>query len=447
MLNYRSTYSKIKNLLVFSFPIVLGNLGQMLIGAGDVFVAAKHGTNTVAAISIANAILMTIFTIGMGLLLSISPVLSKKRGERKEISQYLKISLFYSIVLAIVLGFITTFVAKFIPFMGFDKALIKYIQDYMLICSYSFVGAFVHIALKEFLQANEKIFFANFVSIAAIFINIALCWLLVFGNSYVHPLGVNGLAIAALIIRSLMGISLLCYCWKYFQADFVIDINYLKELFKVGYPMTLSMLLEFAAFNLITIAAGRIGTTQVAAHNIVMTLAGVTFMIPLAVSNSIGVKIGYAYGSKNYVDIKENFFAGLAISICVMSLCALVFFSIPEVLIQIFSTDKDIVFIGSNLLLIVGIFQIFDGTQITISGALRGLNYTKPIMTTMLIGYWFIGIPFGIYLAFGLHLQIFGLWAGLAVALFSCAGIFLILFKKRLLMVKNELINQKPCLT
>jgi MATE family multidrug resistance protein len=439
MLNYRSTYSKIKNLLVFSFPIILGNLGQMLIGAGDVFVAARHGTNTVAAISIANAILMTIFTIGMGLLLSISPVLSKKRGEQKEISQYLKISLLYALIMAIILGFITTFTARFVPFMGFDEPLIKYIQDYMYICSYSFVGAFIHITLKEFLQANEKVFFANFVSIAAIFLNIVLCWLLVFGNSYFQPVGVNGLAIAALIIRSLMGVSLICYCWKYFQSEFIVDIGYLKELFKVGYPMALSMMLEFAAFNFITIAAGRIGAVQVAAHNIVMTLASISFMIPLAVSNAIGVKIGYAYGSKNYVDIKENFFAGLAISLCVMSLCALVFFSIPEALIRIFSTDKNIVFIGSHLLLIVGVFQIFDGTQITISGALRGLSYTKPLITTMLIGYWLIGIPFGIYLAFELHMQIFGLWAGLAVALFSCAGIFLILFKKRLLSVKKEL--------
>lgn len=443
MSDYKSIFSKIKNLLSFSFPIILGNLGQMLIGATDVFVAARHGTNTVAAISIANAIFMAIFSIGLGLLLSISPVLSQKRGAKQDINQFLGISIVYALFLAVVLGVVSGVSANFIPMLGFDKNLVPYIQDYMRICSFSLVGIYLYQVLKEFLQAHEKIFFANFVSVAAILLNLILCWIFVFGYGVIPSLGVNGLAIAALIVRLFMALALICYCRKYLKTGLTIDFTYLKEIFRIGYPIALSMLLEFSAFNIITLIAGKIGTVQVAAHNIVLTLASITFMVPLAVSNAIGVKIGYAYGDNNYKDIKENLIAGLALSLFVMGLSALCFAFFPEELIRFFSADKSIVVTGSGLLFVVALFQLFDGTQITISGALRGLGYTKPIMATMLIGYWLIGIPFGVYFSFVKRMGILGLWVGLAIALFSCALIFSIFLMRKLVKVKVSILDSK----
>lgn len=443
MLDQKSIILKAKDLLKFSFPIMLGNLGQMLIGATDVFVAARHGTTTVAAISIANAIFMAIFSIGLGLLLSVSPVLSKKRGEKQDINKFLKISIIYSLVLSLILGIIAFLSSNIIPLLGFDKSLITYIQDYIKICSFSLAGVYLYQVLKEFMQAQERVFFANLVSIAAIILNLILCWMFVFGYGFMPSLGVNGLAIAALLVRSFMGLALLCYCWKYLKTELFVDYTYIKELFKVGYPIALSMVLEFSAFNIITLIAGRIGTIQVAAHNIVLTLASITFMIPLAISNSIGVKIGYAYGDKNYKNIKENLIAGLVISLAAMSIFASCFLFFPEALIKLFSPDRSIITAGSGLLFVVALFQIFDGIQITISGALRGLGYTKPIMITMLIGYWLVGIPVGIYFAFIRHLQILGLWMGLAIALFSCSIIFSVFLVKKLYKIKISIAEHK----
>lgn len=441
MSNHISVVEKIKSLLIFAFPIILGNLGQMLIGAGDVFVAARHSSSTVAAISIANAIMTAVFMLGLGLLFSISPVLSQKRGEKQDINKYFKINLIYAIALSIIFGVLCQIPIRIIPYFGFDKELVPFIQDYIHICSYSFLGSYVYQALKEFLQAKEKVFFANIVSIVAIFLNLILAWIFVFGNSFIPSLGVNGLAIASFIVRILMGLSLLIYCIKYFKSEFVIDKSYLKELFKMGYPLTLSILLEISAFSMTTLIAGKIGNIQVAAHNIVLTLASITFMIPLAIANALGVKVGYAYGARNYRDIKENMLAGVAISISVMSIFALFFFFIPQTLIGFFSPEKNIILTGSSLLFIVALFQIFDGAQVTLSGVLRGLGHTRPIMITMILAYWLIGIPVGIYLAFCQNLQIYGLWIGLAIALFSCTFIFAAILAGKLKKIKLDMLD------
>lgn len=425
-------FKNIKSLLCFASPIILGQLAQMLIGAGDVLVAARHGVNTVASISIANAIITIIFMTGFGLLLSISPVLSKKRGENADINKFLNITLIYAAALAVIFMIITLIMTPMIPYMGFEKELIPYIREYIYICSFSFLGAYIYHALKEFLQAYEDVLFANTVAILAVFLNFLIAWILVFGYKFIPTIGVQGLAIATLIVRSLMGLALIIYCHKFFKKDFYFDKQYLKKILNIGYPISLSLLLELSAFSFVTILVGNISTVQVAAHSIVFTFASITFMIPLAISNALGVRVGYAYGAKNYRDIKDNLIAALSLSFVVMSVFALMFLSFPEGLMAIFSTDKKIILTGSGLLFIAALFQIFDGTQITLSGALRGLGSTKPILFTMLFGYWAVGLPLGIYLAFVKNLKIFGLWIGLAVALFSCSLIFSAVLIKKL---------------
>lgn len=433
----KNLISTIKSLFLFALPIIFGQLGQMLIGAGDVFVAARHGTETVAAISIANAIMNTTLITGLGLLFSISPVLSKKRGEKKDINKFLKISLIYALILALIFGVISALAIPIIPYLGFEKKLNVYIQDYIFICSFSFVGAYIYQALKEFLQVHEKVYIANLISIVAVFLNLGLCWLFVFGYGFIPSLGVNGLALASLLVRMLMGVSLLFYCRKYLKAEFFISKDYFKDLFKIGFPLSMSLLLELAAFGLVTILAGQISTIQVASHNVVLTLCSITFMLPLAVSNALSVRVGYFFGARDYIAIKKNIIAGLIIAITIMGFFALMFFTYPKELIKLFSFDLNIIKIGAKLLFIVAIFQLFDGAQIVLSGALRGLGCTKPILYTMTLGYWIIGIPIGIYLAFIKNFQVFGLWIGFAIALFACVIIFLFFLLNKLKEIES----------
>jgi len=417
-------FKNIKSLLVFAAPIIFGQLGQMLIGAGDVFVAAHHSANTVASISIANAIITILFMAGFGLLLGISPTLSKIRGEKGDINRFLNITLLYIVALSVIVMLVCISIIPIIPHVGFEKALVPNIQQYIYICSFSIPGAYIYHATKEFLQSYEDVLFANSVAILAIFLNLFIAWQLVFGSAFIPSIGVKGLAIATVIVRTLMGVALILYCHRFFTKELYFDKLYFKKLFNIGFPMGLSLLLELSAFSTITLLTGRISTTQVAAHSIVFTFASITFMIPLAISNALGVRIGYAYGARNHQDMKDNLIAALSLSIAFMSIFALTFLIFPHELMSIFSTDKRVIFTGTGLLFIAALFQIFDGTQITLSGALRGLGSTKPIFFTMLCSYWLVGLPVGIYLAFVKNFQIYGLWIGLAVALFVCVIIF-----------------------
>lgn len=437
LMNNTNFFKDIKSLLIFATPIIFGQLGQMLIGAGDVFVAARHSANTVASISIANAITTIIFMTGFGLLTGVSPILSKIRGEKGDINRFLNPTLLYTggLSLIVMLAFLS--VLPLIPYIGCEELLIPDIQQYIYICVFSIPGAYAYHALKEFLQTYENVIFANIVAIAAIFLNLLLAWMLVFGWWIVPSIGVKGLAVSTVIVRTLMGLALVVYCHKYFTRGLHFDIKYFKNLTNIGFPMSLSFLLEMSAFSVVTLLSGRISTTQVAAHSIVMTFTSITFMIPLAISSALGVRVGYAYGAKSLQDMKDNLTAALSVSVFVMSIFALVFFAFPQYLMAMFSPDKEVILTGVGLLFIAALFQMFDGAQITLSGALRGLGATKAILFTMICSYWFIGIPVGMYLAFVKGMQIYGLWAGLAIALFVSVIIFGAALKRKLKLIFN----------
>ncbi|HSA07015.1 MAG TPA: MATE family efflux transporter [Candidatus Gastranaerophilales bacterium] len=429
-----------KELLFFSLPIIMGNLGHVLIGAGDVFVAARHGSSTVQAISIATSISMSIYIVGIGLMASISPVLANYRGERKRTKKFFMASVNYSLILALIFCIITLLSVLFIDKMGFEAGLVPLIKEYIIICAFSVFGAYLHFGLKEFLQSYEIVFLPNIISIAAIFVNILLNVLLVFGIWIFPELGIKGLAIASLIVRSFMGLTLFLYCLKFIKGSVKMDKPYLNQLIKIGYPISLGLLFEFLGFNIITIIVGRISGVYAAAHTIVLTLASITFMIPLAISNAVAVKAGYANGAGNYLDLKRFSVVGTAISLVFMGSAGVLFFLIPEFFIKIFTSDIKLLEVCIPLLYVAALFQVFDGLQVVLGGILKGLKMTSIVFFAMFAGYWIIGIPLGSILAFKFNLNLLGYWIGLAFALFSISFVmFIILFRKFTVLKKTFL--------
>lgn len=430
-----NTYKQyLKDLLVLSWPIIIGNLGNMLIGVGDVFVAAKHSTDTLAAISIATAIFMSIFIAGIGLLNSISPVISNLRGQKKKTKSLFAMSIIYSLILSLIFFVIVRLLLPFISKIGLTPVLTPMVEQYLDIASYSIFGAYIYNALKEFLQAYEIVILPNMISIASIFLNLILCFALVFGLFGLPALGVKGLAITAVIVRSLMGLVLLLYCIKFLKGKIDTTIAYIKELFKIGWPIAMSMFFEFSGFNMTAILVGKISSALAAAHNLIITFAGVTYMVPMSISNAIAVKVGFANGENNFPNIKNYSLAGIFLILIFMSLTAILFVTTPEMLLKIFTDDISVIDLALPVMLIVACFQIFDGLQIAFSGILRGLKATKPIMLTTALAYWIIGIPIGCILAFKYHIVLAGFWTGLAIALFVASlisgGILLVKLNK-----------------
>lgn len=419
-----------KELLNIALPIIMGNLGFILIGAGDVLVAGHHSTDTLAAISIATAITNCIQTFGVGLISSVSPLLSNFRGEKKSAKKYFYPTIRFAMLLAFIIMLAVLAFIPVIDYLHFAPKLVPMIKEYMFITAFATFGAYLHSALKEFLQAFEIVVFPNLITAIAVFLNVALCFAMVFGFGPIPSMGVVGLAVASFIIRYFMGFALLIYCFTLMNFKDHKDFEYYKSLIKIGIPISCAVMVEFIAFNSIAILMGRVDGVYAAAQNLVCTLTTISFMVPFAVSNAIAVKVGFANGAGNFKDLKRYSFVGIVICTGFMMLSALVFSSFPHFLVGLFSQDANLIKISVPILYILAVFQVFDGLQISLAGIFKGMKKTGVVLLSNFIAYWLISIPVGYTLAFHYHLNLKGFWMGLAsAAVILCAIMSAMLIK------------------
>lgn len=408
----------------------MGNLGFILIGAGDVLIAGHHSTDTLAAISIATAITNCIQTFGIGLIASVSPLLSNFRGERKSAKKYFFPTIRFSMFLSVLVMLAVLASIPLIDYLHFEAKLVPMIKQYMFVTAFATFGGYLHAALKEFLQAFEIVLFPNLVTVFSVFLNIALNVILVFGFGPIPSLGVLGLAVASFIVRYFMGFALLIYCFSVMNFNNHKDFEYYMSLIKIGIPISCAIMVEFIAFNSIAIIMGRVSGVYAAAQNLVCTLTTVSFMVPLAISNAIAVKVGFANGADNIKDLKRYSFVGIVMSVGFMLFSAFIFATFPEFLVKLFTQDNNLIKISIPVLYILSVFQVFDGLQVALSGIFKGMKKTGVVLISNFVAYWLISIPLGYTLAFHFHLNLKGFWYGLAsAAIILCAMMSVMLLK------------------
>jgi len=420
----------IKELLKISAPIILGNIGFILIGIGDVIVAGRHSTDTFAAISIAAAITNCIFTFGIGLISSISPLLSNYRGEKKCVKKYFYPSIRFAMILSVIISVLIFAAIPLIPFMGFEQRLVKPIQNYMFVTAFSTFGAYLHACLKEFLQTFEIVLFPNIVTLLCVFLNVFLNIIFAFGWGIIPEMGVTGLAIASLIVRYVMGIVLLIYCHKQMRLNNYHEKGYYKNLVKIGFPISLAVFIEFVAFNCIAILMGRVAGVYAAAQNLICSLTTISFMIPFAISNAIAIKVGFSNGAGEFDNLRKYAVTGTVMSVCFMTCSAVIFLTFPKYIVGIFTVDEEIYKIVLPVMLIVGTFQVFDGLQISLAGICKGLKQTGIVLWANFTAYWCVSIPVGCIFGLLLNFKLSGFWIGLVLAAMVLCSIMIFKLKK-----------------
>jgi len=407
----------IKDLLQIALPIILGNVGFIMIGVGDVIVAGRHSTDTLAAISLATAIINCITIMGIGILGSISPILSNYRGEGKEAEKYFYPSLKFTFILSIIIGILILITMQSVDKLGFEPHLIPLIKDYFFITAFSTFGAYLHYTSKEFLQAFEIVLFPNLLTIFCIFLNVILNIILAFGYGPIPEMGAKGLALASLIIRYFMGIVLFLYCYKKVKIKYHKEFKYYKEMLKVGLPSSLAIMIEFVAFNSITVIMGRVSGIYAAAQNIICTITSIAFMVPLAIGNAAGVKVGFANGANDFVGLKKYAFTALSLSATFMAISAIIVATAPGVITSLFTTDTELIKVCVPIIYTLCFFQVFDGLQASLAGIFRGLKHTEVVMFANFISFWLIAIPLGYLLAINYKLNLIGFWYALIVSI------------------------------
>lgn len=420
-----------KDILHIAFPIMLGSLGFILIGAGDVIIAGRHSTDTLAAVSIANAIISCIVMFGIGILSSISAILSNYRGAGKQAEKYFYPSLKFAAILSVITSIVIIGFIPLIDYLGFETKLTPLIKDYFWITAFSTFGAYLHCMAKEYLQSFEIVVFPNILTVICIFVNLFLNIIFAFGFGIIPEMGAAGLAVASLITRYLMGFVLFFYCYKKINIQHHKDKNYYKDMLKVGIPASFAVIIEFAGFNLITIIMGRISGIYAAAQNIIFTMTSVSFMIPFAIANATAIKVGFANGAKYFKSLKTYAYTGISMSVTFMTCSAIVVATFPEFLLKLFTNDPELIKVCIPIVYVLCFFQVFDGLQVTLSGIFRGLKQTTVVMIANLISYLLISIPLGCFLALYCHKNLIGFWYSLGCAsLILCTIMFITMIIK-----------------
>lgn len=409
------------NLITLTLPILGGNLSQILVSLSDNIVAGRYSTLALGAISVASAIVMTVTIGAIGLVLSISPVIANLRGKKSPSKKFFKLTLLFALLASIPFFLILQVILANINLIGLSPDIVEAVKQYITICAWSVFPSTLFVALKEFLQAYEKVVFANILMLLMVVINVVLNITLTFGLdfSFVHfkGLGVVGLSIATLASKTLVAIFMAIYCLPLFKQAFVSSKNYVKDLIKTGAPISAAIFFEFLGFNLTAVLIGKFSALFAAVHNIILCLANITFMIVLSISNAASIKIGFYNGRKDVENIKKYSIVNIILSLLVCAISFMIFIFGADVILRAFTNDVEVIELSKKILVFAIAFLFFDGLQGASSGILKGLKDTKIIMFTMLLSYILIAIPLGSYFAFCHGIVLEGYWFSIALAL------------------------------
>ncbi len=412
-----SKSSALKELLKFSLPIIVGQIGLMLISTGDMIIAGRFSLECLAAIGLAIAIANPIQISFLGMQFAISPLLAQKRGQGEEINAYFWTVVLYSIFISVVSGVLTYLSIYLIPFLGYGENLNVIMREYLMITSFSSVGLCLYQGMKEFFQSTEKTMSANMVALTGAAANLLFNYVFVFGKWGMPQLKEAGLAWASLSVRMFMGLLLFTVAFRWWKSPKKIDWVFMKEMWKVGGPISISLFFEILAFCSVTLFVGKFAEVQTAANNLALNIGSLAFMIPLSISAAVSVKVGHAFGKKDFDSIRIYGQISLFASFFFTACMGFIFYLFPHFIMSLYTDDQVVLDWAKKLLFWVACFQLFDGAQVTIAGILRGLSVTRPASISIFIGYWLIGIPLGYYLGFYQGLEAQGFWIGLALSL------------------------------
>jgi MATE family multidrug resistance protein len=297
----------------------------------------------------------------------------------------------------------------------------------------SIVGVVPYLAfvvLRQTLQAMHRVAPIVWTMLAANLVNAGLNWVFVYGHLGSPPLGAAGSAIATAVSRWLMAFLLLTVSWRTLRPYLVPrraewDAGPLLRMLRFGSPIGAQQALEAAAFSAIGLLMGVLGTIEMAAHQIALTLAALTFMVPLGVASAAAVRVGHAIGAGDDRRARAAIRAAYICGIGFMAMTAVVFLTIPSLLARAFTSEVRVIALASVLIPVAGVFQVFDGGQAVGAGVLRGAGDTMVPLLVMLAAYWLVGVPVSAYLGFRTELRAVGLWWGFVVSLSAVALVLL----------------------
>lgn len=429
---------ELRPMLRLAVPVVLAEMGWFAMSIVDTVMVGPLGPAAIGAVGTGGILFMTLMVFGFGTLLSLDTFVSQSYGAGRidECHRWLFAGLQLAAVLTVVLMVVALVGVWNLPSFGFHPELLPELQAYTKWLVWSAPPLFAYVVCRRYLQAMNMVRPIMIALVAANLMNAFVNWLLIYGNLGAPALGVVGAAWATVASRVVLAVSLfLVIVYQERQrpsglhdVPFEWDGRRVWQLFRLGWPAAMQITMEVGVFAAASALAGRIAPLAAAANQVVLNIAGFIFMIPFGLASAAAVRVGQAVGRRDGPGMRRAGWTALGIASTVMVSSAIMFFTIPEQLIRIYSSDPHVIEVGVVLLFICSVFQLFDGLQTVTTGALRGLGDTRTPMVMNLVGHWAIGLPVGYALCFSYGWGVAGLWTGLSIGLILIGTALLIVW-------------------
>jgi len=417
-----------------ALPLCALQLGYQLTGFVDTALAGRYSQVLLGACGVGTQIYFTISVVGIGLVMGVDPLVAQAFGaEAKGRAFAVMCQGIYTAMLATLpLMIIATLSVQTLEFLGVAPEVAHDARIFVLVRMFGIFPMLLGVVLRSYLQAAHLVGPIIISAIFANIVNFVIDWVLLFGDAGLVQLGLPTLGLpslgavglgiasttAAIVQTGIMA-------WAVYRVAQTHEIpkpqrKLIQQIGAVGFPISLHILAEVAVFVWVGLLAGR-ATQSMAAHQIALSFASLTFAICMGLGAASSVQVGRAIGAGDSNQARRYGFLGIGFGAVFMTLSALIFWIAPQTLVRIVTQDPQLLDYASGLLAIAGVFQIVDGIQGVAAGVLRGAGMTRFTFLANVVGHWCLGAPLGVILAFHFQKGIFGLWWGLTAGLSAVA--------------------------
>ncbi|MCK6604478.1 MAG: MATE family efflux transporter [Ignavibacteriaceae bacterium] len=427
----------LKDTLSLAYPVAIGQLGYVMMGVVDSAMVGHIGAVPLAAVSLGSGLFFIILVFGLGISYAITPLVAISVGAKnfEKTERIFHQGFIVNFITGVILTVITYFAADLIYYMNQPHDVARQAVSYTKILAFSVLPICLYQSFKQFIEGFSVMRPAMFIAVSANLINLFANWVFIFGNLGAPALNIEGAAIATLFSRVYMLFTMVLFVYNSKFKDYNLSVypvrpakELIREILRIGVPSGMQYFFEVFAFVMAAFMVGWLGAQALAAHQIAINVASITYMIVIGLSVAGAVRVGNAVGEKSIPEIRKAGFTAIGSGAVFMLLCGLLIVIFREEVSALYISEPGVIIISVKLLTIAALFQIFDGTQAVGLGVLRGLTDVKFPTIITFTAYWVIGLPAAYFLGFSLNFGVEGIWYGLLLGLAASASMLTLRF-------------------
>jgi len=425
---------EVRAMLALAWPVILAELAWVMMGVVDTIIVSPLGPAAIGAVGSGSTMFFSVFVLGMGTLYALDTFVAQAYGAGRldECHRWCIDGLYVAGVLSVLLIVLGMGGVTLLGHAGIHPAVLVLLQPYLSALLWSVPPLLAYTVFRRYLQAMNSVLPITIAFVTANVVNALGNYALIFGHFGFPAFGVIGSAYATCAARVFLALFLLAAILfrerrnpsGFHDVPWTIDVARMWRIARLGVPAALQITMEVGVFAAASMLAGRISPMALAAHQIVLHVASVLFMIPYGLSSAAAVRVGQAVGRGDAHGRRVAGWAAITIGLTFAGAASVLLVATPESFLRLFTTDASVLAVGSVLLLFYALCQPLDALQVVATGALRGVGNTRTPMLANLIGHWGIGLPIAYYLCFSRSWGVEGLWTGLCIGL-AIIGTFL----------------------